>query len=120
MKTKLTLTVEKEVIEQAKIYAKATGISLSEKFQSYLKKITISSEQKVLNELTSQNTKYSGIIDPDWEAAGDKEKSIDFKMRKHLFIPEHLKEIVGCISFDFDYVKDRKKLREMRYSKYLK
>ena len=36
MTTKLTLTVEKEVIERAKIYARKTRRSLSEIIQTYL------------------------------------------------------------------------------------
>jgi hypothetical protein len=40
MTTKLTLTVEKETIERAKAYAKATGRSLSEIIENYLERIT--------------------------------------------------------------------------------
>lgn len=40
MTTKLTLTVEKEVIERAKSYAKQTGRSLSELIEQYLENIT--------------------------------------------------------------------------------
>ena len=36
MTNKLTLTVERKVIEQAKIYAKDTGRSLSDLIESYL------------------------------------------------------------------------------------
>lgn len=39
MKIKLTLTVEKEVIEKAKIYAKKTDRSLSEIIENYLNEI---------------------------------------------------------------------------------
>jgi hypothetical protein len=37
MTTKLTLTVEKEIIESAKIYAKLNGRSLSALIENYLK-----------------------------------------------------------------------------------
>lgn len=48
MTSKLTLTVEKEVIERAKSYAKETGRSLSELIEQYLDKITQErTEQKV-------------------------------------------------------------------------
>jgi macrodomain Ter protein organizer (MatP/YcbG family) len=47
MTTKLTLTVEKSVIERAKSYAKNTGRSLSELIENYLENIT--SENKVEN-----------------------------------------------------------------------
>jgi hypothetical protein len=40
MTTKLTLTVEKSVIEKAKIYAKKTGRSLSDLIEKYLESIT--------------------------------------------------------------------------------
>ncbi len=40
MATKLTLTVEKTIIERAKSYAKKTGRSLSELIESYLENIT--------------------------------------------------------------------------------
>jgi formiminotetrahydrofolate cyclodeaminase len=40
MNSKLTLTVEKTVIEKAKLYAKKTGRSLSELIENYLENIT--------------------------------------------------------------------------------
>ncbi|MEO6818877.1 MAG: DUF6364 family protein [Ginsengibacter sp.] len=40
MTTKLTLTVEKSIIERAKFYAKNTGRSLSELIENYLDTIT--------------------------------------------------------------------------------
>ena len=40
MNTKLTLTLEKSVIERAKRYAKASGRSLSDLIENYLDKIT--------------------------------------------------------------------------------
>lgn len=40
MNTKLTLTMDKSVIERAKYYAKHTGRSLSELIERYLEKIT--------------------------------------------------------------------------------
>jgi formiminotetrahydrofolate cyclodeaminase len=40
MTTKLTLTVEKSIIERAKLYAKNTGRSLSELIENYLETIT--------------------------------------------------------------------------------
>ena len=42
MNTKLTLTIEKEVIETAKEYAKEKGQSLSEMVENYFKLITLS------------------------------------------------------------------------------
>lgn len=40
MSTKLTLTLEKAIIERAKIYAKNTGRSLSELIENYLETVT--------------------------------------------------------------------------------
>ncbi len=39
MTTKLTLTVEKDVIEKAKSYAKSTGRSLSDIIENYLESL---------------------------------------------------------------------------------
>jgi len=48
MTTKLTLTVEKSVIEKAKSYAKNTGRSLSDLVESYLEQIVESNnDQKI-------------------------------------------------------------------------
>ena len=49
MTTKLTLTVEKEVIERAKSYAKGTGRSLSEIIESYLDQLTQEKEKETLS-----------------------------------------------------------------------
>ena len=40
MNTKLTVTIEKSIIEKAKIYAKGKGRSLSDLIENYLKIIT--------------------------------------------------------------------------------
>lgn len=40
MTTKLTLTVEKDIIEKAKSYSKQTGRSLSELIENYLEGLT--------------------------------------------------------------------------------
>ena len=44
MNTKLTLSLEKTVIEDAKLYAKKTGRSLSELVENYFKNLTDKSE----------------------------------------------------------------------------
>jgi hypothetical protein len=49
MLTKLTLTVEKSVIERAKSYAKITGRSLSEIIENYLDIITQNSTETVVS-----------------------------------------------------------------------
>jgi macrodomain Ter protein organizer (MatP/YcbG family) len=59
MTTKLTLTVEKTVIERAKIYAKKTGKTLSEIIESYLNSIVTESEK---NELSPKLKKIVGAV----------------------------------------------------------
>ena len=49
MATKLTLTVEKSIIERAKFYAKNTGKSLSEIIQNHLEFITQEKNDKILS-----------------------------------------------------------------------
>ena len=52
MTTKLTLTVEKSIIERAKSYAKNTGRSLSELIENYLDTITQDSgDEKISHKL---------------------------------------------------------------------
>lgn len=46
MKTKLTITIDKAVIEQAKKYASKQGRSLSSMIENYLKAVT-SKEEKI-------------------------------------------------------------------------
>lgn len=60
MTTKLTLTVEKTVIENAKSYAKKTGRSLSELIEKYLENIT--SNEKNENELSPKLRKIVGAV----------------------------------------------------------
>ena len=52
MKAKLTLTIEKDVIAEAKEYAKQKGLSLSEMVENYFVLITRTSKTGVV-ELTS-------------------------------------------------------------------
>ena len=47
MQTKLTLTIEQSIIEQAKLYAKDKGRSLSELIENYLKAVLEDKQQKV-------------------------------------------------------------------------
>lgn len=60
MTTKLTLTVEKEIIEKAKKYAKDTDRSLSEIIESYLESMV--SENKPPAALSSKLKKLNGSI----------------------------------------------------------
>ncbi|MBK8746863.1 MAG: hypothetical protein IPM04_03105 [Saprospiraceae bacterium] len=59
MTTKLTLTVEKSIIERAKLYAKNTGRSLSEIIENYLATIT---EESSTKELSPKLKKIVGVV----------------------------------------------------------
>ena len=59
MKAKLTLTVEKSIIERAKIYAKNTGISLSKLIENYLESIT---EDSKIENLSPKLKKIVGAV----------------------------------------------------------
>ncbi len=62
MNTKLTLTLEKEVIEIAKEYAKEKGQSLSEMVENYFKFVTVSRRKIETNELSPKVKKLRGIL----------------------------------------------------------
>ena len=59
MTTKLTLTVEKSVIEKAKKYAKGTQRSLSEMVQKYLESLVEESDK---SELSPKIRKLAGSL----------------------------------------------------------
>lgn len=65
MNTKLTLTIEKEVIEIAKKYAKEKGHSLSEMVENYFKFVTLDRIEIKENELSPKVRKLRGIIKSD-------------------------------------------------------
>lgn len=52
MDTKLTLTIEKDVIDKAKDYAKKKGRSLSDLIENYLKLLISSKEKDNTEEIT--------------------------------------------------------------------
>lgn len=62
MNTKLTLTLEKEVIEVAKNFAKEKGQSLSELVENYFKFLTKNSTLKTKPELSSRVKSLKGIL----------------------------------------------------------
>lgn len=79
MTTKLTLTVEKTVIEKAKAYAKKTGRSLSELVENYLEAITLNEKEE---NLSPRLKKIVGVVKlpPDF----DEEKELsDYYKKKH-------------------------------------
>jgi len=80
MNTKLTLNVDKAVIEQAKSYAKSQNISLSRLIESYLASL-ISKERDPI-EITPLVKSLRGIIQSDSTLNSDKEYS-DFLNSKY-------------------------------------
>ena len=46
MNTKLTLNLDKEIINEAKIYAKSHSVSLSKLIENYLNSLTQKSKEK--------------------------------------------------------------------------
>ena len=62
MNTKLTLTLEKEIIEIAKAYAKEKGQSLSEMVENYFKLVTIDRRKIKPKELSPRVRRLRGII----------------------------------------------------------
>lgn len=65
MNTKLTLTIEKEVIETAKEYAKEKGQSLSELVENYFKLMTVNRRKIQPKQLSPKVRKLRGIIKAD-------------------------------------------------------
>lgn len=61
MDTKLTLNVDKNVIEQAKEYAKTHHISLSRLIESYLSSLVAKKDRKI--EITPLVESLSGVIE---------------------------------------------------------
>lgn len=64
MNTKLTLSLEKEVIEKAKIYAKGTGRSLSEMVENYFRNLVSRSQNdsKIEDEYGDIDPKLKKLI----------------------------------------------------------
>lgn len=65
MNTKLTLTIEKEVIELAKEYAKEKGQSLSEMVENYFKFVTVGRNKVMQEQLSPKVRKLKGILKTD-------------------------------------------------------
>lgn len=59
MTTKLTLTVEKDVIERAKSYAKNSGRSLSELIEQYLDTLT---QENSTQKISPKLKKLVGVV----------------------------------------------------------
>ncbi len=81
MTTKLTLTVEKSVIEKAKSYAKQTGRSLSEIIEKYLESIT--SGEKNDENLSPKLSKLVGAVKLP-ENFNEEDELLTYFEKKHL------------------------------------
>lgn len=80
MDTKLTLTVEKTIIDRAKSYAKSTGRSLSDLVEKYLETLT---QDTKATELSPKLQKLVGIVKLPKDFDEDKELH-DYLSKKHL------------------------------------
>jgi hypothetical protein len=69
MYTKLTLTIDKDTIEQAKDYAKQQKLSLSKLIEAYLQSLT--KKHDTQHELSPLVAKLSGIIPADYHEKTD-------------------------------------------------
>ncbi|RZL37676.1 MAG: hypothetical protein EOO96_04585 [Pedobacter sp.] len=76
MNTKLTLTIDKSVIEQAKIYASKQGRSLSSMIENYLKAVT-SKEDKIPGDGDELNPIVKSLV-------GSLKMPADFDYKKEL------------------------------------
>ncbi|MFC0515293.1 DUF6364 family protein [Mucilaginibacter angelicae] len=82
MTTKLTLTVEKDIIKKAKSYAKQTGRSLSELIETYLSTLTEEHREDTA-QISTKLQKLAGSI--KLPADFDEKKELDaYFERKHL------------------------------------
>lgn len=80
MDTKLTLSLNKMIIEQAKTYAKSQKVSLSKLIESYLCTLTSESVNEV--EITPLVKSLSGVISLDHDT-NVKEEYTDFLLEKY-------------------------------------
>lgn len=62
MENKLTLRLNEDVIEKAKLYAKSHNISLSKMIESYLESLT-KNEEAIKNKFTPLVESLLGVID---------------------------------------------------------
>jgi hypothetical protein len=65
MNTKLTLNIDKEIIEEAKIYAKSHSVSLSKLIENYLK--SLARQSKIKSSVSPLVESLTGIIPSDYD-----------------------------------------------------
>lgn len=77
MNTKLTLNLDKEIIEEAKTYAKNHHVSLSKLIENYLNSLTRKSKKNTSVSLLVES--LTGIIPNDYDEREDYRNYIDKK-----------------------------------------
>ncbi|MEX2569345.1 MAG: DUF6364 family protein [Cyclobacteriaceae bacterium] len=77
MNTKLTINLDKKIIEEAKIYAKSQQISLSKLIENYLNSLTQDSRKK--SSVSPLVESLTGIIPSDYDEKKDYREYIDKK-----------------------------------------
>ena len=77
MNTKLTLNLDKEVIEEAKVYAKSNSVSLSKLVENYLRSVSQQSKKK--SSVSPLVESLTGIIPNDYNERDDYRDYIDKK-----------------------------------------
>lgn len=81
MQTKLTLTIEQSIIEQAKLYAKDKGRSLSELIENYLKVVLEDNQQEVKLSPSIKKLKGSIKLPGDFDYKKELTKSLSAKYK---------------------------------------
>lgn len=77
MNTKLTLNLDKEIIHEAKTYAKSHSVSLSKLIENYLNSLTKSSKKE--STVSPLVESLTGIIPGDYDDRKDYRNYIDKK-----------------------------------------
>ena len=86
MDTKLTLKLDKNVIEKAKIYAATQKISLSWLFENYLKAITLTEDVQV-----KDNIKISDFVNSIPIGNNEIPSDFDYKKNRQNYLIEKYK-----------------------------
>lgn len=77
MNTKLTLNLDKDIIDEAKTYAKSHKVSLSKLVENYLNSLTRDSKKK--SSVSPLVESLTGIIPSDYDEKNDYRNYIDKK-----------------------------------------
>ena len=78
MNTKLTLNLDKEIINEAKTYAKSQSVSLSKLIENYLNSLTRQSKKNA-SSVSPLVESLTGIIPNDYDERNDYRNYIDKK-----------------------------------------